>query len=247
MPYATWRCSSREMFVKPSTKPGQDPARLEELRHEVLARQCEHALDQEVVDDDVVDLRLDVLRVVDQALAGVDEHAVEQLDERVAHVAARHLEPAGDRRVAVARHLAIPAVEELHVPRLVHLLRREERLLLLVLVGHDEPRELASPRAPRRRRTTTGPRGTPRGRPRRGRPSRRGPGSGRSPATPTAGAPTARRAAAASISWMSRPSFPSSATVPGSTCCVSSSSVAIVSPPRLAGLKSHLNSGFLAL
>src|SRR6185503_17003563 len=85
---------------------------------------------------------LDVLRVVDQALARVHQLSIEQLDERVAHVAARQLEPAGDGRVAVSRHLAIPTVEELHVPRLVDLLRGEERLLLLILVGHDEPGEL---------------------------------------------------------------------------------------------------------
>ena len=66
---------------------------------------------------------------------------VEQLDECVAHVLADVRQPVLDV-VVEAEHLAVPAVEELHVARLVDLLGREERLLLLVLVGHDEAREL---------------------------------------------------------------------------------------------------------
>ena len=62
------RCRPLGM-LKMTDEAGEDAALLEELRHEVLPGQREHALDQQVVGDDEVDLRLDVGRVVDQPLA----------------------------------------------------------------------------------------------------------------------------------------------------------------------------------
>ena len=111
------------------------------VEHEVLAGQRERALDDHVVGGHEVDLRVHVARVRDQPLAHLHEPLVEELDERVGHVLARRREPLLDAAVD-AGHLAEPAVEELHVARLVDLLGREEGLLLLVLVGHHEAGEL---------------------------------------------------------------------------------------------------------
>ena len=129
------------MFAKPSAKPGQQVVLLVVVEHEVLARERQRPLDDHVVVGDEVDLRVHVARVGDQALAHLHEALVEQLDEGVGHVGARRREPLLDAAVD-AGHLAEPAVEELHVARLVDLLGREEGLLLLVLVGHDEAGEL---------------------------------------------------------------------------------------------------------
>ena len=129
------------MLAKPSAKPGSRLVLLVVVEHEVLARERERPLDDHVVVGDEGDLGVHVARVGDQPLAHLHEALVEQLDEGVRHVRARRREPLTDPAVD-AGHLAEPAVEELHVARLVHLLGREEGLLLLVLVGHDEAGEL---------------------------------------------------------------------------------------------------------
>ena len=123
-------------------EPRQQLLLLVVVEHEVLAGQRQRALDDHVVGDYEVDLGLHVTGVCDQPPAGLDEVIVEELDEGVGHVLAREGQAVADERVVEPHDLAEVAVEELHVPRLVDLLGGEKRLLLLVLVGHDEPGEL---------------------------------------------------------------------------------------------------------
>ena len=68
-----------------------------------------------------------------------DQLLVEQLHEGVVDVLANPRQPLVDAGVGQSHDLAVEAVEELHVPRLVDLLGGQERLFGLVLVGHHEP------------------------------------------------------------------------------------------------------------
>src|SRR5207302_10684195 len=73
--------------------------------------------------------------------APVYEHAVEHLDERGVEVLAGLLQTALEAAVD-AEDLLVEAVEMLGVACLVDLLRRQERLFALALVGHHQAREL---------------------------------------------------------------------------------------------------------
>ncbi len=82
-------------------------------------------------------------RVRDEALAGLHELLVEQLREGLVQLLPHALEAPVELLLPEAHHLAVEAVEELHVPRLVHLLGGEVAGLRLALVGHHETGELS--------------------------------------------------------------------------------------------------------
>ena len=93
---------------------------------EVLARERERALDDHVVDDDEVDLRLDVARVRDERLVGVDEVLVEKRDVVLVELGATAAQAVLEAPV-VLQHVLVQAVEVLGVARLVDLLGGEGR------------------------------------------------------------------------------------------------------------------------
>ena len=121
--------------------PGKDLVSLHEVGEEPLPRQRERALDDQVVQRHEVDLRLDVARVLDQALPPLDEYHVEHLDEGRVEVVPRALQAILEGPIET-EHLLVEAVEVLRVAGLIDLLGGQERLFALALVGHHQAREL---------------------------------------------------------------------------------------------------------
>ena len=72
---------------------------------------------------------------------GVDEVTVEQLKVGRGEIVTCAREPVLEAAV-VPEHLLVEAIEVLRVAGLVHLLREQEGLLVLVLGRQHEPREL---------------------------------------------------------------------------------------------------------
>src|SRR3954452_10880429 len=120
---------------------GQQTVLVEVVGDELEARQSERAFEHEVVERDEADLRGQVAGIDEQLLMRLDECDVEDLAEGVADALAgpRHMRTDLGRR---RDDLVLEPRVELHVPRLVDLLGRQEGRLLLAVVGGDETGEL---------------------------------------------------------------------------------------------------------
>ena len=85
--------------------------------------------------------RRQIRRRQDELLVGLNECVVEELPKRIGDALAPAGHVRGDQR-RVGDHLILEPGIELHVPRLVDLLCREEGRLLLAAMRADQPREL---------------------------------------------------------------------------------------------------------
>ena len=119
-------------------EPGQSIHLLQAAEHEPGAGERQGALDDDHVDGDPADQGLEVRRVLAQFLGDVVEDAVEELAEIVVDVLPRRGQVVGDRLRLDPEHLAVIAVEEDDVARLVGDLRGEEDPLI---VGRRSDRE----------------------------------------------------------------------------------------------------------
>ena len=120
---------------------GQQLLSLEVAGDEIEGGQPERALDDHVVGGDEVDLGAGVRRLGHESLVRLNQRLVEDRRERGRELLARPCDVLADR-LRIRDHLVLEARVELHVPRLVHLLRGQERGLLLGAVGAHQPREL---------------------------------------------------------------------------------------------------------
>ena len=125
----------------PMGESRQEPLAPEELGDEPVRRQAERALEDQVVERDEADLRLEVGGLSDQPLVRLHQRLVEDPPERGGDLGARPLHVGGDggRR---GDDLVLEPRVELHVTGLVDLLGRQESRLLLAAVGTDEAGEL---------------------------------------------------------------------------------------------------------
>jgi hypothetical protein len=118
--------------AEPLGRSGQDPVFLAIAEQEVQGSQRHRAFDDDVVDGDGLHLRVDVARIRAQPVQHLHQPPIEQFGERFVAAVASVSDGCPSRLFIGHDHFTPQRVEELHVPRLVHLLRCEKRGLLVV-------------------------------------------------------------------------------------------------------------------